>query len=51
MFSIVIPSARKTLFLQKKIKLFNVQFMAAHVTPMKANSLLFVDFSETLNAA
>ena len=50
-FSIFIPSVRKTLFFQKKIKLFNVLFMLAHVNATtKANSLVLVDLRERLNA-
>ena len=31
-FNIFIPSLRKTLFFQKKIKLFNVEFIVLHVS-------------------
>ena len=41
---------RKTLFFQKKIKLFNVQFMLLHVSAqMKDIFIVFVDFPVRLN--
>ena len=42
---------RKTLFFQKKIKLFNVQFMVLHVNAqMKDNLIMFSEFSARSNA-
>ena len=42
---------RKTLFFQKKIKLFNVQFMVTHVyDQIYDNLIVFADFSARLNA-
>ena len=50
-FSIFIPSVRKTLLFQKKIKVFNVQFMVLHVAvQMKDNLIVFVDMRARLNA-
>ena len=41
---------RKTLFFQKKIKLFNVQFMVIHVyDQIYDNLIVFADFSARLN--
>ena len=42
---------RKTLFFQKKIKLFNVEFMVTHVNAQTEDNLtLFEDFSIRKNA-
>ena len=50
-FTIFIPSARKTLFFQKKITLFNVQFMATQVAVQtKVNLKVFGDSSARLTA-
>ncbi len=41
-FSIFIPSARRTLFFQKKIKLLNVEFMLTIVSAQREDNLALV---------